>query len=57
MENTEFMTWLTRIENKVDALSERITKLESNEKASRLLFGATGVIIGFVVREVLTKVI
>ena len=57
MENTEFMTWLTRIENKGDALSERITKLESNEKVSRLLFGATGIIIGFVVREVLTKVI
>ena len=56
MDNAEWLALLTRIENKVDALSERITKLESNEKVSRLLFGATGVMIGFAVREVLTRI-
>lgn len=68
MDNNQFTAWLTRIEdkvdtltthmdNKIDKMSERITKLESNEKVFRLLFGGTGVIVGFIAREVLTRTI
>ena len=48
---------LSRIEDKIDELSSRVTKLESTEKIYRLLFGSVGVFIGFMTKELIGRII
>ena len=48
---------LSRIEDKIDELSSRVTKLESTEKIYRLLFGSIGVFIGFMVKELIGRIV
>ena len=50
-------TQLGRIEDKIDELSSRVTKLESTEKIYRLLFGSVGIFIGFMTKELIGRII
>ena len=47
---------LSRIEDKIDELSSRVTKLESTEKIYRLLFGSVGVFLGFMMKEIIGRI-